>query len=32
MSQATTLCMTNATTNEYDIANDAQNCNLIYIY
>ena len=32
VSQATTLCMTNATTNEYDIAGDAQNCNLIYIY
>ena len=32
VSEATTLCMTSATANEYDIAGDAQNCNLVYIY
>ena len=32
VSEATTLCMSTATANEYDIANDAQHCNLIYIY
>ena len=32
VSEATTLCMTSATTNEYDIAGDAQQCNLVYIY
>ena len=32
MSEATTLCMSSATTNEYDIAGDAQQCNLVYIY
>ena len=32
VSEATTLCMTRATANEYDIAGDAQNCNLVYIY
>ena len=32
VSEATTPCMTSATTNEYDIAGDAQNCNLVYIY
>ena len=32
VSEATTACMTSATTNEYDIAGDAQNCNLVYLY
>ena len=32
VSEATTLCMSSATTNEYDIAGDAQQCNLVYIY
>ena len=32
VSEATTLCMTSATTNEYDIAGDAQQCNLVYLY
>ena len=32
VSEATTLCMDTATTNEYDIAADAQNCNLVYAY
>ena len=32
VSEATTLCMTAATSNEYDVAGDAQNCNLVYIY
>ena len=32
VSDATTLCMSSATTNEYDIAGDAQQCNLVYIY
>ena len=32
VSEATTACMTSATTNEYDIAGDAQSCNLVYLY
>ena len=32
VSEATTLCMSSATTNEYHIAGDAQQCNLVYIY
>ena len=32
VSEATTLCMASATTNEYDVAGDAQQCNLVYIY
>ena len=32
VSRATTPCMTSATTNEYDIAGDAQQCNLVYLY
>ena len=32
VSEATTLCMTAADTNEYDVAGDAQNCNLVFIY
>ena len=32
VSEATTACMTSATTNEYDIAGDAQHCNLVYLY
>ena len=32
VSEATTLCMASPTTNEYDIAGDAQHCNLVYIY
>lgn len=32
VSEATTPCMPTATSNEYDIANDAQHCNLVYIY
>ena len=32
VSEATTLCMTAASSNEYDVAGDAQNCNLVYIY
>ena len=32
VSEATTQCMTSATTNEYDIAGDAQSCNLVYLY
>jgi len=32
VSEATTPCMTSATTNEYDIAGDAQHCNLVYLY
>ena len=32
VSNATTLCMSSATRNEYDIAGDAQQCNLVYIY
>ena len=32
VSEATTLCMSSATTNEYDIVGDAQQCNLVYIY
>ena len=32
VSEATTLCMANATTNEYDVAGDAQSCNLVYLY
>ena len=32
VSGATTACMTSATTNEYDIAGDAQGCNLVYLY
>ena len=32
VSEATTLCMTADDANLYDIQNDAQNCNLIYIY
>lgn len=32
VSEATTPCMTTATVNEYDIAGDAQRCNLIYLY
>ena len=32
VSEAATLCMSSATTNEYDIAGDAQQCNLLYIY
>ena len=32
VSEATTLCMSSATSNEFDIAGDAQQCNLVYIY
>ena len=32
VSEATTLCMTSPTSNDYDIAGDAQHCNLVYIY
>ena len=32
VSEATTPCMASPTTNDYDIAGDAQNCNLVYIY
>ena len=32
VSEATALCMTAADTNEYDVAGDAQQCNLVYIY
>ena len=32
VSEATTACMTSPTTNEYDVAGDAQHCNLMYIY
>ena len=32
VSEATTACMTSATTNEYDVAGDAQHCNLVYLY
>ena len=32
VSEATTPCMTSATTNEYDVAGDAQHCNLVYLY
>ena len=32
VSEATTACMTSATTNEYNIAGDAQHCNLVYLY
>ena len=32
VSRATTPCMTSATTNVYDIAGDAQQCNLVYLY
>ena len=32
VSEATTSCMTSATTNEYDIAGDAQHCNVVYLY
>ena len=32
VSQATTTCMTSETTNEYDVAGDAQHCNLVYLY
>ena len=32
VSEATTLCMASADSNEYDVAGDAQNCNLVYIY
>ena len=32
VSRATTLCMRSATTNEYDVAGDAQSCNLVYLY
>ena len=32
VSEATTPCMSSATTNEYDIAGDAQHCNLVYLY
>ena len=32
VSEATTPCMTSASTNEYDIAGNAQSCNLFYIY
>ena len=32
VSDATTLCMASVTTNEYDVAGDAQECNLLYIY
>ena len=32
VSEAATLCMTSAGTNEYDIAGDAQHCNLVYVY
>ena len=32
VSEATTPCMTSANTNEYDIAGDAQQCNLVYLY
>ena len=32
VSEATTPCMTSATTNEYDVAGDAQQCNLVYLY
>ena len=32
VSEATTSCMTSATTNAYDVAGDAQHCNLVYLY
>ena len=32
VSEAQTLCMSSATSNEYDVAADAQHCNLVYIY
>ena len=32
VSEATTSCMTSATTNAYDIAGDPQHCNLVYLY
>ena len=32
VSEATTLCMASPTTNDYDIAGDAQHCNLVYIF
>ena len=32
VSEATTLCMAAADTNEYDVAGDAQQCNLAYLY
>ena len=32
VSEATTLCMTAVNSNEYDVAGDAQNCNLVYLY
>ena len=32
VSEATTLCMTAANANEYDVAGDAQQCNLVYLY
>ena len=32
VSEATTECMTSATTNEYNVAGDAQHCNLVYLY
>jgi prepilin-type N-terminal cleavage/methylation domain-containing protein len=32
VSDASTSCMTSTSTNQYDIAGDNQNCNLIYLY
>ena len=32
VSEATTPCMTSATTNEYDVAGDSQHCNLVYLF